>query len=60
MQQALELGKFLRETYVDSMEFLPPDLGSGSQKSFSSRFMSDSGMSYQWTGALGAGLGRME
>lgn len=43
MKQALQLGRFLRETYVESMGFLPPTLGSGSEPSFSSTFMSDSG-----------------
>ncbi|CAM9192384.1 unnamed protein product, partial [Hapterophycus canaliculatus] len=41
MKQALELGTFLRETYVESMDFLPPTLGSGIEASFSSKFMSD-------------------
>lgn len=43
MKQAAKLGAFLRETYVDSMQFLPPMLGGGSQDTFSSRFMSDPG-----------------
>lgn len=47
MKQALKLGAFLRETYVDDAAFLPPTLGSGSEPSFSSKFMSDSG---EWGG----------
>lgn len=43
MKQALKLGSFLRETYVEGANFLPPTLGSGSEPSFSSKFMSDSG-----------------
>ncbi len=43
MKQALQLGAFLRETYVERNSFLPPTLGSGSEPSFSSKFMSDSG-----------------
>lgn len=43
MGQALKLGTFLRETYVESTGFLPATLGSGSEPSFSSKFMSDSG-----------------
>ncbi|CAM9864553.1 unnamed protein product [Pylaiella littoralis] len=42
MKQALKLGTYLREEYVESMDFLPPSLGNGSERSFSSKFMSDS------------------
>ena len=46
MQQALKLGEFVRRTYVESMGFLPPTLGSGgSNGTYSARFMSDSGES---------------
>ncbi|CAM9171583.1 unnamed protein product [Ectocarpus fasciculatus] len=41
MKQALKLGNFLRETYIESMDFLPPTLGNGSAPTFSSRLMSD-------------------
>lgn len=43
MKQGLKLGTFLRQTYVEGAGFLPATLGSGSEPSFSSKFMSDSG-----------------
>lgn len=43
MKQALELGKFLRETYVETLGFLPPTLGTRNEPGFSSAFMSDAG-----------------
>ncbi|CAN0058173.1 unnamed protein product, partial [Laminaria digitata] len=50
MQQALKLGEFVRKTYVESIGFLPPTLGSGgSNGTYSSRFMSDSGKSAEPT-----------
>ncbi|CAN0450049.1 unnamed protein product, partial [Ectocarpus sp. 12 AP-2014] len=42
MNQALKLGNFLRETYIESMDFLPPTLGSGCTPTFSSWLKSDS------------------
>lgn len=54
MKQALKLGTYLREEYVESMDFLPPSLGNGSERSFSSKFMSDSGelrSSMSWVGS---------
>lgn len=46
MNQALKLGNFLRETYIESMDFLPPTLGSGCTPTFSSWLKSDSGASW--------------
>ncbi|CAN0280332.1 unnamed protein product [Ectocarpus sp. 6 AP-2014] len=42
MNQALKLGNFLRGTYIESMDFLPPTLGSGCTPTFSSWLKSDS------------------
>lgn len=43
MQEAYKLGTFIRKTYVESMDFLPPTLGGGHPGNFSSEFMSDPG-----------------
>eukprot|EP00903_Cladosiphon_okamuranus_P009472 g9027.t1 len=57
MKQGLKLGSFLRETYVETTGFLPATLGSGSEPSFSSKFMSDSAeRCLQTAQAMGMGL----
>lgn len=46
MQQALKLGEYVRKTYVESVNFMPPSLGSGGTNgTYSAWFMSDNGES---------------